>query len=197
MKFKLVAFDLDGTLIELNLPFYEIRKALGIKERFILEAIMEEKDEKKREKMLEILKDFEIKSAMNARRAYFAKEIVDALGKHGIVRGVITRNSRKSVDIVSKRLGFEFDFVITREDAKPKPSPEPMILAMKMFGVDANQSLMVGDFIFDLISGKRAGAKTALIVTKRNSSMVKSFIPYADYVFNSLKELAEFLEVIG
>ncbi len=194
--FKLVAFDLDGTLIELNLPFEEIRKALGIKKRFILEAIMEEKDEERRKWMLKVLEEFEIRSAMSARSAYFAKEIVDALGRHGIIRGVITRNSRKSVEIVSKRLGFEFDFVISREDAEPKPSPEPMLLAMRMFGVDARQSLMVGDFIFELISGKRAGAQTALIVTERNSSMVKSFIPYADYVFNSLKELAEFLGVV-
>jgi len=29
-KFELIAFDLDGTLIELNIPFDEIKKELGI-----------------------------------------------------------------------------------------------------------------------------------------------------------------------
>ncbi len=54
---------------------------------------------------------------------------------------------------------------------------------------------MVGDFLFDLLSGRAAGIKTALIVTDRNKGMVNSFIQHADYVFESLKELAEFLEV--
>ncbi len=64
-----------------------------------------------------------------------------------------------------------------------------------MFGVEPSKALMVGDFLFDLLSGRAAGIKTALIVTDRNKGMVNSFIQHADYVFESLKELAEFLEV--
>ena len=41
MDIELIAFDLDGTLIEFNLPFDRIRKEIGIKKRFILESIME------------------------------------------------------------------------------------------------------------------------------------------------------------
>ncbi len=193
MSFKLIAFDLDGTLIELNIDFDGIRKALGIKKRFILESIMEESDLEKRAKMLRVLEEFEVRSAESARAMNFAREILERLKEVGIVRGVITRNSRRSVEIVVKRLGFDLDFIITREDCEPKPSPEPVRLAMKMFDVKGEECLVVGDFLFDLLSGRRAGARTALIVTSKNRGMVNSFIQYADYVFGSLEELAEFL----
>lgn len=192
--YELIAFDLDGTLIELNIPFDEIRDRLGIKGRFILEAIMAEKNVERREEMMKVLEDYEIKSAVSAKPAFYAKELLEGLdGK--AVRGVVTRNSRRSVEIVAKRLGFKLDFIIGREDAPPKPSPEPLKLVLRSFDVEPSRALMVGDFLFDMLSGKQAGMKTALIITERNREMAKSFIQYADYVFVSLKELAEFLGV--
>lgn len=191
-KFELVAFDLDGTLIELNIPFDEIRKALRIERRFILESITEEKDTRRRQEMFRILESYELRCAMEARPAYYAVELVNGLN---VIKGVITRNSRRSAEIVAERFGFNFDFIIGREDAEPKPSPEPLILALKMFDVKPSRALMVGDFLFDILSGKVAGTKTALILTERNKEMAKSFIQHADYVFESLKELADFLEV--
>ncbi len=190
--FELVAFDLDGTLIELNIPFDDIRRRLGIKDRFILEAIMAEEDERKRKRMLRVLEEYEVRSAMTAKPAFYAREIIQSLEA---IKGVITRNSRRSVEIVAKRLDFSFDFIVSREDAPPKPSPEPLKITLARFNVPPSNALMVGDFLFDLLSGKMAGVKTALIVTERNRGMIKSFIQYADYVFNSLKELAEFLGV--
>ncbi len=192
--FELIAFDLDGTLIELNIPFDEIRERLGIRDRFILEAIMAEKNSRKREEMMGILEEYEIRSAVSARPTFYAKELLEGLNGRA-VRGIVTRNSRKSVEIVVKRLGFKLDFVIGREDAPPKPSPEPLKLVLRNFNVEPSKALMVGDFLFDLLSGKGAGMKTALIITERNREMAKSFIQYADYVFGSLKELAEFLGV--
>ena len=193
--FDLIAFDLDGTLIELNIPFDEIRKELGIERKFILEAIMEEKDEGRRREMFRVLEEFEMKSAATAKPAFYARELLKSLdGK--VIKGVITRNSRKSVDLVSSKLGFNFDFVIGREDEEPKPSPRPLELALRMFNVKPSRALMVGDFLFDLISGREAGVKTALIITEKNKEMAKSFIHYADFVFGSLKELADFLRVV-
>jgi len=193
--FDLIAFDLDGTLIELNIPFEEIRKRLGIRDRFILEAILK-MEENKRSKALKVLEYYETKCAENAKLIHFAKELIDALNQAGITKGVITRNCRRSVEVVSKKFDLKFDFVITREDAKPKPSPEPVILALKMFNISRDRALIVGDFVFDLIAGKKAGIKTALIITDKNREIAESYLRYADYVFKSLKELAEFLGVI-
>ncbi len=191
--FKLIALDLDGTLVEFNIPFELIREKLGIKERFILERIMEEKDEKKKLEMLRILEDFELESAKNAKLAFYALELLNFLRKSEIIHGIVTRNSRRSVEVIAKKFNLKFDFIVSRDDAKPKPSDEPIRILMSRFGVKGDETLVVGDFLFDLLAGKRAGARTALIVHSRNLGMLKSFKPYADYIFYSLKELAEFL----
>lgn len=191
--FKLIAFDLDGTLVEFNIPFDLIRERLGIRKRFVLEAILEEKDEKRRIEMLRILEDFELRSAENSRLAFYTKELLDFLRSSGIIYGIVTRNSRKSVEIVAKKFSLHFDFIISRDDAKPKPSDEPIKILIEKFNVKSEDVLVVGDFLFDLIAGKKAGAKTALIVHDKNKEMVESFKVYADYTFHSLKELAEFL----
>ncbi|MEM4291649.1 MAG: HAD family hydrolase [Archaeoglobaceae archaeon] len=191
--FRLIAFDLDGTLVEFNIPFDLIRERLGIKQRFILETILEEKDENKKAEMLRVLEEFELRSAEKAKLAFYAKELLDFLKRSGIIYGIVTRNSKKSVDVIAKKFSLHFDFVISREDAKPKPSDEPIRILIEKFGVKGEEVLVVGDFLFDLIAGKRAGAKTALIVHERNKGMVENFKVYADYVFQSLRELAEFL----
>ncbi|MEM4689256.1 MAG: HAD family hydrolase [Archaeoglobaceae archaeon] len=191
--FRLIAFDLDGTLVEFNIPFEEIRAVLGIGDRFVLESILSEKDESRKKEMLRVLEKYELESAKNAKLAFYAKELLQFLREKRIPHGIITRNSKKSVEMISKKFGLEFDFVVTREDANPKPSPEPINLILRRFAVQPSYALFVGDFLFDLLSGKNAGVKTALIVHERNKNMVESFKIYADYIFSSLKELADFL----
>jgi HAD superfamily hydrolase (TIGR01509 family) len=193
--FELIAFDLDGTLIELNIPFDEIRERLGIKKRFILEAIMEMEEESKK-KALEVLKSYEKMSAEKAEPAYYAVELIRALDGNRVIKGVVTRNCRESVEIVARRFGLKFDFIFTRENARPKPSPDSVNKALEMFSVDPSRALVVGDFLFDLLAGKAAGTKTALIVTKKNREMIQSFLRYADYVFESLEDLGKFLRVV-
>lgn len=191
--FRLIAFDLDGTLVEFNIPFGEIRAVLGIKGGFVLESIMSEKEDVKRMEMLKVLEEYELKSAENAKLAFYAKEILQFLRKRKIIHGIVTRNSRRSVEIISRKFGLEFDFIVTREDSNPKPSPEPIKMILRKFAIDPSSALVVGDYLFDLLSGKGAGVKTALIVHERNKDMIESFKIHADYIFYSLRELAEFL----
>ncbi len=181
-------FDLDGTLIELNLDFDEIRRTVGVRDRYILEAILRLDEDERREK-LEILKDFEIRAASTAKLMPYAKEVLRLLDDLGLKKGIVTRNCRESVEIVINRFGLDVDFVITREDAKPKPSPEPILLALKLARSKPDTAVVVGDYEFDLIAGRKAGTKTALLLNERN----REFINLADYVLKSLKEIEKLL----
>ena len=186
-------FDLDGTLVEFNLDFEKIRKALNINERYILEAILKIKDEKLREEKLELLKKFEVESALKCKLMPYADYILDKLDELGIKKGIVTRNCRESVNVIIKRFNLKFDFIITREDTEPKPSPKPIKLALELTKTEPARSIMVGDFKFDLIAGKLAGTKTALILTERNKNIAHEFIHLADYVLHSLKDIEKIL----
>ncbi|RLI84304.1 HAD family hydrolase [Archaeoglobales archaeon] len=189
-----VIFDLDGTLTELNLPFDEIRKALNIKGRFILETILESSG-KERENMFEVLKKFEIEAAKDSKLNEGALELIEFLEKEGIKKGVVTRNCLESVLIFSKKFGIDFDYIVSREAAPPKPSPLPMIRAIISAKSTPDKSISIGDFKFDLLSGKLAGIKTVLLITERNRSMISEFISLADHTVTDLRGLIRILRI--
>jgi len=192
MKFKTFVFDLDGTLVELNLPFDEIREAVGIKERFILETIRK-MDVKKQKESFKILEQFEIKAARKTKLIDGVNDVLSLIERNGLKKGIVTRNCRKSVDIITQKFNLNFDFVITREDAEPKPSPEPINLALKITKSHPKESVTVGDFKFDLIAGRLAGTKTALVLNQKNKEMAKDFMHLADFVLKDIRELIRFI----
>jgi phosphoglycolate phosphatase-like HAD superfamily hydrolase len=91
--------------------------------------------------------------------------------------------------MVLTRLGLRFDAVVTREDAPPKPAPQPVWLACRRMGVPPSAVLFVGDFEFDMVAGRRAGVRTVLLRNPQQSSSA-----HADYTVDSLAELRSLLE---
>jgi len=192
MRFDTFIFDLDGTLVEFNLDFDEIRKVLNIKGKYVLESLMR-LDEEVRMKKMEKLKEFEINAAKKARLIQNADHILNLLEKNGYRKGIVTRNCRESVEIILNRFGINLDFVITREDSEPKPSPAPVFMAIQLAGSRPERSIMIGDYKFDMIAGKNAGVKTVLLLTEKNRQKAEEFIHLADYVIEGLDELEKFI----
>ena len=181
---KLILFDLDGTLIE-PLDFEPVKRVLGVESPILVSL---SKDPRKEEKM-EILKEFEIKHSYNANLMPYAEEILSLIEGLGIKKGVITRNCSESVEIVKKRFGLEFDFVFTRDNCDVKPSPKPIKLALRFARVKSDECLMVGDYTFDILAGKRAGVKTALILNGKNHRVYRDHAHLIDFVLKSLRDL--------
>ncbi len=101
----------------------------------------------------------------------------DGLARRGIAAGLVTRNSRRSVDTTCSLHGISFDAVITREEALPKPSAEPLLLGSRLLGVPPSQLLIVGDHRYDLDAGREAGVRSVLFLTDAS----RRFLPLADY----------------
>lgn len=52
------------------------------------------------------------------------------------------------------------------EDCAPKPSPEPIVLALKGLGLaDASRAVMVGDTVDDVVAAVSAGAQAVGVLT--------------------------------
>jgi HAD superfamily hydrolase (TIGR01549 family) len=165
------------------------REIFGNTEGFILER-MEGLPEAERRRAEAILERHETAAAMTAEPMDGIQPFLAWMETRQLRRGLVTRNSRKSVELVLGRLGLRFDAVVTREDAPPKPAPDPVWLACRRMHVEPADALFVGDYEFDMVSGRRAGTRTVLL---RSATMTES--ANADFSVASLAELRERMEV--
>jgi HAD superfamily hydrolase (TIGR01509 family) len=189
-----VIFDLDGTLTVPYFDFDAIRREIGLPttpRTPILEA-METMTPEDRDRCETILIRHEEKAARESRLWDDTLTVVGALRAAGIPLGLLTRNSRRSVDVVLARHGMAFDCVHTREDGAIKPSPEPVHAICRKLNADPTAAWVVGDYLFDLMSGNEAGATTVLMA---GNGTMPDFADQADHVIRRLSELLTLLRI--
>jgi HAD superfamily hydrolase (TIGR01509 family) len=179
---KAILFDMDGTLTEPMLDFPRIKREMGIGERPILEALADLPDAA-RQAAQEVLLRHEQEAAENSRLNSGCSELLDLLARHTVSAALITRNSRASVKTVCALHGLNFDVLITREDGKFKPDPEPLLEACRRLRVDKHEAWMVGDGQYDIEAGLAAGIRTIWLTHGRR---VK---PFAADPWKSLHDL--------
>lgn len=179
-----VLFDLDGVVVAQRLDFAAIKQEIfGSTEGFILERIRGLAGEA-RDRAEAILERHETEAATHCQPLDGVVPLLRKLDLHGLRLGLVTRNSRKSVDLIQARLQLPFLVVVTREDAPPKPAPDPILLACHRLGLETDEALFVGDFEFDMLAGRRAGVRTVLLCNP-----VQPSSPNADYTIVSLAEI--------
>lgn len=194
---KGVVFDFDGTLTRPGtLDFPAIKQELGCpREEPILEFIQRHPEEA-RAALLSMLDEHEMRAAALARPNRGAEKCLRTLKRHGVRFGILTRNSLQSVSTslrVFRRINAEdFAAIVTREDSLPKPHPDGVWTAARAMGTPPEWLLVVGDYRFDIIAGKKAGAKTALL-TNGKASPMEAGDPCPDYVCGSFDDVLEIL----
>jgi len=184
-----VVFDMDGTLTVSNLDFDGIREEAGIPEGKPILEFLEEAPQPKRQRAEEVLHAHEARAIRDCNLRPGVQDVMDALRQAGMKVGLLTRNSRRSVQMLLERFELDFDCCVTRDDASPKPSPEPLLKMAACVGVEPGEMLMVGDYIFDMQAGHAAGARTAFLETKYHREVQ----PEADVVIQDLRELLDCL----
>ncbi|HWU37889.1 MAG TPA: HAD family hydrolase [Candidatus Acidoferrum sp.] len=187
-----ILFDMDGVVVQQRLDFLAIKQEIfGDTHGFILER-MAELPAAERARAEAILQRHETVAAAEAQPVDGILSFLEWMDARGLKRGLVTRNSQKSVDVVLARLGLCFHAIVTREDAPPKPAPEPVWLGCQRMGLMPAEVLFVGDFEFDMLAGRRAGVRTVLLrgpVLKASQN--------ADFSVDSLAELQASLELSG
>jgi HAD superfamily hydrolase (TIGR01549 family) len=181
-----VIFDLDGTLTRPYLDFDAIRAEIGIESGPILEAIAA-MTPAQRSFAEVILLRHEWEAAHHGELHDDAVEVVAQIREcHKVA--LLTRNTRPIVEHILTTHGFEFDAIRTREDGDIKPSPEPVFSLCEELGASAENSWVVGDYLFDIQSGRSAGTRTVLMIGDKEAPV---FAPLADHVIRRLKELPD------
>lgn len=84
--------------------------------------------------------------------------LLNSIFSLGIPIAIVTNSPSSYCHRVLQHFGWEVDSTICYHDVRQrKPSPEPMLLAIKQMGVGANETISVGDRANDILSSQRAG----------------------------------------
>ncbi len=188
---KAVLFDFDGTLTHPGaLNFSIIKETLGCPlQNPVLEFIHGISDPDKKRHAMAALDQFEMEAAKKSEPNQGAEEIVSYLKSKGLFLGIISRNSHGSILKALENFNHirpeDFELIISRDDPiKPKPSGDGILLAAGRLGVKPEEIMVVGDYIFDIEAGNRAGAITVFLDTINVSEPIKS-----DFSITQLAEL--------
>lgn len=184
-----IIFDLDGTLTKPCLDFDTIRAEVGVTGP-ILEA-MERMEEPRRSEVKAALLRHERRAAQAAVLHEGAREVLASCVQRGYRVAILTRNSRASAECVMDKFDLSVDALRTRDDGAIKPSPEPVLSICRELGADPAKSWMVGDYLFDIQSGRAAGTRTVLMLGDRERP---DFADQADFVIARLPELLSLLD---
>ncbi len=165
MTRRCVLFDMDGTLYDSGIDFFAIRRRLGLPQdgRPILEQLRAASPED-REHGINLLHAAEAEGAANGKLIPGTIEILSWLHERGLFCGLVTNNTKRSVDAILEVHPLDLDVILTRNDAETKPSPDLFLAAMKRLGCEASQTVAVGDTHLDALSAHRAGIREIYLV---------------------------------
>jgi HAD superfamily hydrolase (TIGR01509 family) len=194
---RAVLFDFDGTLTRPEaIDFAALRRLLGCPpQTFILEFIQALPSEDARREAHRILDEFELAAARASAPNDGAEDLIGLLSSRGIPRGILSRNSRTSILEAMKNFptfgAADFDVILSRESpGRPKPHPDGVLDAARLFRAAPAEVLVVGDYVFDIEAGRAAGAPTALLTNGRAAPPIQ---PAPDFTVASLRELPPLL----
>lgn len=166
MRIGAVIFDLDGTLTKPFLDFDRIRSEMGLSGSSlgILEA-MDSMPEERRRQALAILDRHESDAAANSTLNEGVHELFAYLRQRGTPIGLLTRNTRQNALRVARQHHLEFDAIVDRTDGPVKPDEFGVLRLCEMFNVLPSETLVLGDFLHDIVSARNAGAIAVLMRT--------------------------------
>jgi HAD superfamily hydrolase (TIGR01509 family) len=192
MPIRAVIFDLDGTITQPYFDFDAIRQEIGLDRNGgpILEA-MEKMTPSQRQHAEAILHRHEERAVAKSQLNAGARETLTALRRRDIRIGVLTRNRKDNALAVANKHGLHFDAIVGREDGPVKPNAFGVLHLCRGFAVEPAETLLVGDYLFDLLCARAAGAIPVLI---RNHERADEFAQYADFTVASLLELLPIID---
>jgi len=192
MSIKAVIFDLDGTITQPYFDFDAIREEIGLARDSgpVLES-MDNMPPQQRKEAEEILHYHEQKAVIESKLNAGAGQTLSALRAAGIHVGVLTRNKRGNALAIARKHKLKFDAVVGREDGPVKPDAFGVLRLCRQFGVEPAETLLVGDYLFDLLCARAAGAIAVLLA---NHSRAGEFAEHADFC---IENIGEILQIIG
>jgi HAD superfamily hydrolase (TIGR01549 family) len=165
-------FDLDGTLTLPVHDFSVIRQILGVPRGTDILGYLASLSDEEARPLHDKLAEIENGLLDRIEPAPGLVELIDTLHRRGSRLGILTRNTRetalKTLDCLGIGSYFAEDHILGRSDVPPKPDPEGLFRLSVQWETLPNELIMVGDYLFDLQTGRNAGAATIHVDRTRN-----------------------------
>jgi len=180
-RWPALLFDLDGTLIDsvythvlawrealeesgIDLPVWRIHRRIGMSGGLFVRALTRETGRHLTDE--EVAKLQQLHTAAYQRQASHvrplpgARELLERLRRQGVPFAVATSGDAASARAGLATLGFSSDIPSVNRDqvAYAKPNPDLFLAAAALLGVAVEQSIVVGDSIWDMLAAQRARA---------------------------------------
>ena len=121
------------------------------------------------------------------------KDLIEELKDRKYSLSVVTSRMRGTTEEALEKYGIKdlFDYIVTCDDTdKHKPDPEPILVALRKLSKGPDESIMVGDSIFDILCARNAKVKSALVgwtITMTEEEALKGDAP--DYIIKKPEDL--------
>lgn len=157
-------FDMDGTLTISAHDFEYMRRELGLASKTpILEALNAMPHEQAAP-LWKSLNRMEFRFASQASIMHGALDLLEKLYQRGVQLAILTRNTLPVVEHTLEACGiahfFPREHIFDRDACEPKPSPDGINQLLELWQADPGDTVMVGDYLFDLQAGRKAGVTT-------------------------------------
>ncbi|MDR3255766.1 MAG: HAD-IA family hydrolase [Synergistaceae bacterium] len=190
-----IIFDWDGVIAETKLDFSGLReKYYDTRRAMLLEDAWRLTPDRHAALMSE-LEGIEIGGAMNAAPVPGIMDVIHWTEENGIPWAVVSRNCRKSILIAARVISIKLpDIVRSRDDGDcVKPDPRALAETCAALGADVAQTLLIGDYIYDMIGARRAGMRGVLVREKTAADWDE----WLECVYGSMDELQRELDEPG
>jgi HAD superfamily hydrolase (TIGR01509 family) len=186
-------FDLDGTLTVSAHDFEHMRNELGLEPQVPILEALQAMPEDKAAPLWEALNELEFYYAGKASIMQGANALLQKLHDNGRQLAILTRNTmpvvKHTLEACSIDQFFPLDHILDRDSCIPKPSPDGIQRLLKFWQADADDTVMVGDFLYDLEAGKGAGVATIHLDTRGDVDWSE----FTDIRVEGLGEIIEFI----
>lgn len=179
-KIKLIVFDWDGTLVDSEQRIVQamqdamrdlglevlsdaaVRDIIGLGLSVAIQTLMPELDVAGQQAFADAYRRHFLAPDQHARSFPDSAGVLNTLVERDYFLGVATGKSRQGLNRDLEETGFKGLFHSTRcaDETHSKPHPQMLLEVIERVGVEAHETLMVGDTEYDLQMASNAGARS-------------------------------------